>query len=96
MKTTLYREAIGKHRMLSVIGMLFCMFLSVSFASVGKDTSNNSPTNVFVDKSVVAFPKIKGTQGVYQLVSHGRPGELLINGEWKNAEIKPSSQSVLK
>lgn len=62
---------------------------------------NASKTNVettvkigqyFIDKSV-AFPEIfkkqlesEGTKKSFQLISHGRPGELLIDGEWKNAE----------
>ncbi|MBK8723299.1 MAG: DUF4347 domain-containing protein [Saprospiraceae bacterium] len=55
--------------------------------------SNNSTTNWFVDKNIddpsTIFQALSSEQKsnhTFHLFSHGRPGELLINGEWKNAQ----------
>jgi hypothetical protein len=43
--------------------------------------------NVFIDKALVDFPTVESTdQTVFQLFSHGRSGELLINGNWMDAQ----------
>jgi hypothetical protein len=55
--------------------------------------SINSTTNWFVDKNIdhpsTIFQALSSEQKsnhTFHLFSHGRPGELLINGEWKNAQ----------
>ncbi len=49
---------------------------------------NNSTSKIFVDKTVEEFPNIKqaSTTQVFQLFSHGRPGELWIQDKWRNAK----------
>lgn len=45
--------------------------------------------NEFIDQNVKDLEKFlhfEKNKNVYQLFTHGRPGELLINNEWKNAE----------
>jgi hypothetical protein len=43
--------------------------------------------NNFVDVQVRNFPSIPdGMPHVFELVSHGRPGELFLNGKWRNAQ----------
>lgn len=49
----------------------------------GKTVNSNS----YVDKAVKNFPQLVTTNNkVFHLVSHGRPGELLLNGQWRNAK----------
>ena len=46
-----------------------------------------TPNNIYIDKGIENFPKVSNSdQSVFQLFSHGRPGELLIDGDWKNAQ----------
>ena len=47
---------------------------------------DNSMSNVYIDKSVLSFPKVKSIDGVFQLISHGRSGELFIDNKWKDAK----------
>ena len=49
--------------------------------------AKDSQTNHYVDNSVLDFPKIaQGGNNVFQLITHGRSGELFINGKWLNTE----------
>jgi hypothetical protein len=42
--------------------------------------------NIFIDDAVADFPQIASKdKTVFQLVTHGRPGELFISGNWLNA-----------
>jgi hypothetical protein len=74
-----------------------------SYSAALFDTDKNSQvqnysdgnSGIYVDNSVKNFPKITNTADqVLQFVSHGRAGELFIDGKWKNAQeiaafIKP-------
>ena len=65
---------------LSVV-MICLMVFNLVYA--GKPLTNN----VFIDKALVDFPTVESTdQTVFQLFSHGRSGELFIDGKWKNAQ----------
>ncbi|MBI1225087.1 MAG: DUF4347 domain-containing protein [Bacteroidetes bacterium] len=60
-----------------------------------------NPTAVYVDEAInapssilTAVQQVNGCKEIFHLFSHGRPGELYLNGEWKTAEkiaafIKP-------
>ena len=78
------KKALNKNTILFLIGIVFSTILSSTLTIHGKSLPNNCPQNIYVDKSVIAFPKVKETQNVFQLITHGRPGELLINGEWNH------------
>ncbi len=60
-------------------------FETRSISSILKDSSN-----VYVDRSladgIVLLNAARTSTGVFHLFSHGRPGELLINDEWKDAK----------
>ena len=59
-----------------------------------------SQQNLFVDvavKNQKAFKEINSSNQVFQLITHGRSGELFINGKWMNAvEIKNFLVPLLK
>jgi hypothetical protein len=44
-------------------------------------------SSVFIDKAVLDLSINQGqlTEGVYHLFSHGRPGELFLDDQWRNA-----------
>ena len=79
-------QVLRKFRILPLIlGAL--MVTQVGTAHAAIQIVANDAQQVFVDRQVVGFPKIEKNQGgnTFDLVSHGRPGELLIDGEWKDA-----------
>jgi len=52
-------------------------------------TENHIPEygNVYMDKAVIGFPHVgKTVASDFHLISHGRPGALLLDGEWRNAQ----------
>ncbi|MBK9211600.1 MAG: DUF4347 domain-containing protein [Saprospiraceae bacterium] len=49
--------------------------------------STQTSSNIYIDKGIANFPKVSSSDAsVFQLFSHGRPGELLINNKWRNAQ----------
>jgi hypothetical protein len=43
-------------------------------------------SNIYMDPSVAGFPRIGETSAsAFQLISHGRPGQLLLRGQWMDA-----------
>jgi hypothetical protein len=68
----------------SVIGIVAIMLWSVSFSF-----ASTKMQNVYLDKDVKGIENIEHLakdKSAFQLIAHGRPGELLINGEWKDEE----------
>jgi hypothetical protein len=52
-------------------------------------TGNQKVSNaVYIDAAVKGIPQtiLKASSTTLQLFTHGHSGELLVNGEWKNAE----------
>jgi hypothetical protein len=46
-------------------------------------SSNLNSPNVFIDASVIDFPVVENPDdGVFQLITHGKPGQLFIKGKW--------------
>lgn len=44
-------------------------------------------SNYYVDKNVQSFPtKIESSDEIFELISHGAPGLLLLDGKWRNAD----------
>jgi hypothetical protein len=65
--------------------ILFCASINVPTTSFIKDKT------VFIDAEVAHSELLRKNvtnlhNTIFNLFSHGRSGELLINGEWKNAE----------
>ncbi|MGC4035743.1 MAG: DUF4347 domain-containing protein [Chitinophagaceae bacterium] len=64
--------------------------LSITFVQLNVNAATITPRDsgsCFIDTSVKGFPlSLPVETGVFQLISHGRPGELLIEGQWKNAK----------
>ena len=78
--------------------LLLSLFWIINFGLAGNIHAQNftgGSSTIYVDSSVKDFPQITNSaDNVLQFVSHGRPGELLIDGAWKNAQeiaafIKP-------
>jgi hypothetical protein len=78
--------------------LLLSLFWIINFGLAGTIHAQNftgGSSTIYVDSSVKDFPQITNSaDNVLQFVSHGRPGELLIDGAWKNAQeiaafIKP-------
>lgn len=63
--------------------ILFSIFLFIFILHMCK----TSPS-VFIDASLSNFPtvKIKEEKKAFHIFSHGRPGELFINGQWLEKE----------
>jgi hypothetical protein len=64
------------------------IFYSIIFFVNKISASNiNFEHPIYIDNSLVDFPKINlnSKNNTFHLFSHGRPSELFINGEWKNA-----------
>jgi hypothetical protein len=59
------------------------LLLILTTTKVSADTKQN----IFIDKTIenIDLKTIKENKSVFQLISHGRSGELFINGQWKNA-----------
>ncbi|MBL0190629.1 MAG: DUF4347 domain-containing protein [Saprospiraceae bacterium] len=65
---------------LALVGLIICSLMFV----LAKPMHHS---NIYVDNGIDNFPVISNSDpSVFQLFSHGRPGELLIKGEWKNAK----------
>jgi hypothetical protein len=63
------------------------LIISFFIFNVSLGAKPNDKPNIFIDKALVDFPNVEsGDQTVFQLFSHGRSGELFLDGEWKNAE----------
>ncbi|MBL0292770.1 MAG: DUF4347 domain-containing protein [Saprospiraceae bacterium] len=74
---------IGVGSFASNLALVVICFLAFNLAFAAKPLTSN----VFIDKALVDFPNVEsGDQTVFQLFSHGRSGELFLDGEWKNAE----------
>ena len=66
--------------------VVFLCFLNSFYAfSAIADTSTPS---IFIDKTVkgISISQVNSTSSTFQLFSHGKPGQLLINGQWLNAK----------
>jgi hypothetical protein len=70
----------------SIYIILSCILLQAQSIQA-KNQNKANYHNYLIDKDVKDFPKIvsEGDQNVFQLISHGRPGQLLLNGQWRNA-----------
>ena len=79
-QTCTYQSSLSQHfRLLFILGFTL---LNMQFVH-----AKDSPTNHYIDNSVLDFPKIaQGGNNVFQLISHGRSGELFIDGKWLNTE----------
>jgi hypothetical protein len=65
---------------------LASMLLQVQAVALAKN-SKPAYSNYLLDKDVREFPRIRNNhQDVFQLVSHGKPGYLLLDGQWRNAK----------
>jgi hypothetical protein len=63
------------------------LIISFFIFNVSLGAKPNDKPNIFIDKALVDFPNVENAdQTVFQLFSHGRSGELFLDGEWKNAE----------
>ena len=72
--------------------LMFNVNSSGVFAETRNELSQLILKNLWIDHSVSdketitkAFVQTKQNESVLQLFTHGRPGELLIEGEWRNA-----------
>ncbi|MBK7226301.1 MAG: DUF4347 domain-containing protein [Saprospiraceae bacterium] len=72
--------------------LMFNVNSSGVFAETRNELSQLILKNLWIDHSVSdketitkAFVQTKQNESVLQLFTHGRPGELLIDGEWRNA-----------
>jgi hypothetical protein len=76
--------------------LLLFFFLSHGHRIVsGPEKKYKSNNQLFIDRDVRDFPEVlSGNPAVFQLVSHGRPGKLLLDGKWRDAkEIAAYMQS---
>ncbi|UAY53267.1 DUF4347 domain-containing protein [Ferruginibacter albus] len=78
--------------------ILVCLLLTSSvYAHNGKNSfhpktihslSTSIKGNSYIDASVQQFPVVtEKRSNVFQLISHGRSGELLLDGKWRNAAM---------
>jgi hypothetical protein len=77
--------------------ILLCLLvLGVAFRTYGTSFSEGRGShkirgyenlnNFYVDPDVINFPSFSNANGsVFQLISHGRPGQLWLDGRWRNA-----------
>ena len=70
----------------SIYIILGCLLLQ-THAIQAKNKNQARYLNYLIDKDVKEFPKIipEPDKNVFQLISHGKPGKLLLDGQWRNA-----------
>jgi hypothetical protein len=68
---------------------VFCyLILLLGNYPIALNAKNKQTQNVYVDLSLNNFsiPNNVKSNHIFHLFTHGKPGELLINGQWKNAK----------
>ena len=90
MKRTLYKLRPRNLEWQEIL-LSFLLLVFVIPASVSGSNTTTAENNFYVDEDVKELqqmiPSTTINSSTFHLFSHGKPGALLIEGEWKNAEM---------
>ena len=78
----------GSTFLIILINILLINIVVNTLLIKGISDNKSSNTSIYIDASLknLNFPPVKVEGDVFHLFSHGKPGELFIEGEWKNAK----------